>query len=107
MQRVRDGWAFRSKVLLAVDDLHHANEPTVSLLSELTRRVRHQRTLLVTMTRPTSAVNASLGRDLEHAMSTGLDVIDLAPFDDSDVEELIRRRTGRSPSGVPSRSGCP
>lgn len=99
LQRLLEGWAFRSPVLLALDDLHHADEHTVATVLHLVRHVRRHRLLIVATTRPAPFSNETLSAALDALAEAELiHVVELGAFDHAELAELVRRRTAHEPT---------
>ena len=62
VQRLVEGWAFRSPVIVGIDDLHYADAQTAATVLHLMRTVRRQRVLVVATTRPAPALAAERRR---------------------------------------------
>jgi tetratricopeptide (TPR) repeat protein/tRNA A-37 threonylcarbamoyl transferase component Bud32 len=91
-------------LVLVVDDLHWADEGTISLAWHLARNVRQTRILLLGLYRPEDMVDAG-GRSREPAElirsgsseDLGLEALDLGPIDEATTTELIRAAYPDSP----------
>ncbi len=99
LQRVVEGWAFRSPVLFGFDDLHHADAHTASAVLHLMRNVRGQRVLVVGTTRREPFLDGDTARTLD-ALRCGdlVEVVDLGALDAAELGELVRRRTDLEPT---------
>ena len=99
LQRLLEGWAFRSPVLLAVDDLHHADARTVDAVLHVVDAVRRHRLFVVMTTRPPPFLDPSSTAALRRLQRRAhLDAITLAALDDADLAALVEARTGCAPS---------
>ena len=107
VQRLVEGWAFRSPVIVAVDDLHHADAQTAATVLHLMRTVRSQRVLVVATTRPPPAlaagVDVAITRLCDHGATR---LLALSPLLDDELVELIRA-ADRTRTGGASRGPAP
>jgi DNA-binding NarL/FixJ family response regulator len=99
MARMLDGWAFRSPVLFAIDDLHHADPHSASTVVHLMRTARRQRAFIVATTRPAPAIPADIDAELEElARANVLHTVAMGELDDDELAQLIQERTTRRPT---------
>ncbi len=99
MQRVLDGWAFRSPVLVAIDDLHHADAHSATTVVHLMRTIRQARVFIVATTRSSPAVPIDIDAGLEDLVRSDiLRSIVLGELDDDELAQLIQQRTARRPT---------
>jgi DNA-binding CsgD family transcriptional regulator/tetratricopeptide (TPR) repeat protein len=99
LERLLRGWATRDPVVLAVDDLHAADTDTLTVLSQLVRRLRDEPvTFVATVRSHLPDVGAELAATVERLGRDGLAVlIDLGPLDHDDVRGLARATLGATP----------
>jgi DNA-binding CsgD family transcriptional regulator len=86
--------------VLAFDDLQLADEDTIVLVADLVRRDgRHPLVLLATMCKPDTAPRDWVAALLERSTRDGLlKTLDLEPFDDLALADLVRALLGREPT---------
>lgn len=88
-------------VIVAVDDLHAADDDTLALLAAVARRFGSTPVVMVTTVRTDlpAAAGAAADRFLGHVADEAVvETIDLGPLAEIDVEELIQRLTGYRPA---------
>lgn len=92
-------WADREPVLLAIDDLHAADDDTLAVMSLLARTLRDTRVLLLATLRPDPPdLGVELGALVERlAGRPDVVVIDVDPLDDDDVIAFVTSTTGATP----------
>ena len=82
--------AERQPMLLAIDDLHWADEPSLHFLTYLARRVSEHPLAICVSTRPVSSEPAA--RFLSALGADPGDVLRLDPLSDDGVDQLVRTR---------------
>ena len=82
--------AQRQPVLLAIDDLHWVDEPSLRFLAYLLRRVDSLPVALAFATRPSGLSERNVALLAEVLADERLDVLTPTPLDDSAVAELLR-----------------
>ena len=99
-------WADRQPVLLILDDLHAADDDTVSVLSLLGRTLASTRALVISALRADPPdMRLELAAMLERlGSSPSATVIDVAPLDDDDVRSLLSSVLGAPPEDELVRS---
>lgn len=92
-------WALERPVLLAVEDLHWADDATLQTLDRLARRLQHVGVLIVGTARPHPRPGPL--RVLERTLANvGATLIDLDPLPEEVVIELASQVLGESPGPV-------
>jgi DNA-binding CsgD family transcriptional regulator len=89
------GWCARGPVVLAVEDLHWADDPSLLFWSRLARATEQLPLLLLGAARPHQHVRLDQLRDLVAAQG-GL-LLDLGPMDSDSVADLAGRIAGARP----------
>lgn len=84
-------------LLLALEDLHWADDSTVVVVRSLLDRLAHVPVLLVASVRP-SPRSAALDVLLADASASGAEMLRLTPLTSEDVDALVRAETGQ-PAG--------
>ncbi|HLM63493.1 MAG TPA: AAA family ATPase [Acidimicrobiales bacterium] len=91
--RLVDGLQLGLPLVVAIDDAHWADRPSLDALTFAARRLRADRVLLCVATRPEGVDR--LPRGLMRLVDTGGVRIDLGPLDAAAVRELARHTAGR------------
>jgi len=90
-------------LLLALEDLHWADDSTLIVVRSLLDRLGDLPVLLVATMRPAPA-SSGLDLLLADAISAGLPLLQLAPLSAVEVGELVRAETGSSPGPALARA---
>jgi len=84
--------------ILALDDLHVANEDALAMIFALVRNVSRERILVLLATRPTNNSSSSIQGFLEYlAQEDQAVVMDLGPLDRSNIYGLVHSMLGSPP----------
>ena len=83
-------------LIVVVEDLHSADEPTLSRVAALARRVRQHAGGLVVTTRPGPPASPA-ERTISELISAGADVVTLQPLSAAAVDGIVAFDTGRRP----------
>ena len=99
VEQLLRGWARREPVLLAIDDLHVADEDTVALLALLSRTLQDSPVLVLVAMRPTPPdATVELTAMVDRlARRPHVSVIEVGPLPDGDVVTLIATRLAATP----------
>jgi DNA-binding CsgD family transcriptional regulator len=90
--------ADRGPLVIAVDDLHWADEPSLLFLSYLSRRVAELPILICTTTRPMGSEPAE--RFLSAIAAAPTEVLRLSPLSADGVARLVREELGTEPDAA-------
>ncbi|MEU7798896.1 AAA family ATPase [Micromonospora arborensis] len=97
--------AARQPLVVVVDDLHWADQASLQLFAHLAESLPARSVLMGALRAHAPAPSQQVGRMLAAvARQEGHRRIGLGPLDPSDVAELVRQETGRSPSPGVARS---
>src|SRR5690606_39254603 len=86
--------ATESPLLLTVDDLHWADEPSLAALTALARRVPDLPVAMVLAARPTPPLPVAIEERLLERCAA---VLEPSPLDDEEIEQLVVEELGGRP----------
>ena len=104
---LRAAAADTAPLLLVLDDLHWADGPTLDLLRHVLRRLSHSRLLIAAAARDTEeGSNAPTRAVTDLGRHTPVHRIQLSPFSESEVRELLTGALGAPERGQVSPAGA-